>query len=502
MSEPQKIPLTDSLLNSIDFRNRVVGIDGDGMPITEPIKASMTDWFIRDAILPGFSVRVTGKARPGEGKGIRFYAQRKLAGKPCRYPCGEWPETTLKKARETAVKALGLMANGQDPNQTKKEALAKVFADRTKAKLTFGRVVAHDAVKRAEHDADKTKRDRADVANWMGNLKIWNTPIGEVTFELLDEMLNAVRKQRGDASAVKCWRYARAAWNRLPSTDVPSVDPFAEWQKAGGTLPEIKRRQTVIDTDDRSGKDWLQAIATLREMQGSRAYPTRVMADYILLALSWGARRSEAAALKVDDIDFEREFVVFRDTKNKKDHFFPLTTGCAAILRERIVDNNSPRGRDVRKAAKGEDHFVPEWIFPSKIRGHHLVEPRSALEIAQKSSGLKITMHDLRRAFAGEVAADVVGTNGRGDFGLVKLALNHADIANDVTQGYIMVKAKLKMLRPIYEAHERRVLAAAGLSRLLPSQDERDDLDGLIEKIKAKVSDPEALQKIMAALSA
>ena len=54
------------------------------------------------------------------------------------------------------------------------------------------------------------------------------------------------------------------------------------------------------------------------------------------------------------------------------------------------------------------------------------------------------------------------------------------------TQGYIMVKARLKMLRPIYEAHERRVLAAAGLSGLLPRHDERDDLDGLIEKIKAK----------------
>ena len=175
-----------------------------------------------------------------------------------------------------------------------------------------------------------------------------------------------------------------------------------------------------------------------------------------------------------------------------------MTPGCAFILKNRIADNALPRGRDARKAKRGESIELPEWIFPSAVRGKHLVEPRSALGTAATASGLKISMHDLRRTFAGEIAVDVMEGNTGGDFGLVKLAMNHADMANDVTQGYITIKANLRRLRPIYEAHERRVFEAAGLSALLPAQ--ADDVDQLIEKIRAKAADPEALKKIMEAL--
>lgn len=295
---------------------------------------------------------------------------------------------------------------------------------------------------------------------------------------------------------MKCWRYARAAFNRLPSDQAPAVDPFSEWLKAGGVLPEVKRRQTVIDTDDRQGKDWLKAVAALRGAEGSRGYPSRVMADYIILALCWGARRGEASRVKTGDVDFEREFVVFRDTKSKRDHFFPLTPGCAAILKARIKDNDKPRGRDVRKAAAGEPHHIPEWVFPSAKRGKPLTEPRSALGTAETASGIKITMHDLRRAFAGEVAADVLG-NQKGDFGLVKVAMNHADLANDVTQGYIMLKSRLRMLRGIYEEQERRVFKAAGLTSMLPA-DARDPVSEIADALKN--ADPAVVAKIRKAL--
>lgn len=497
MTDLQKVTLTDELLNSIDFRYRVMGIGFDGKPMLEPTPPGMTDWFIRDAILPGFAVRVTGKAYPGRGEGIAFYAQRKLAGRPCRYKCGEWPETSIRKARDIAAKALGLMANGQDPNLEKKKAKAEVVAHRQQAKLTFGFIVARDAANRQKADSEKTIQDRKDVAKWMSDLKIWNMPIKEVDADSLQDAIDALRQKRGDSSAVKCWRYCRAAWNRLPANEMPPVDPFAEWQKSY-TLPAVKRRQTAMATDEAQGKTWLSAIAELRNAEGSRGFSSRVMADYILMALCWGARRGEASRIKLQDVDFEREFVVFRETKNSRDHYFPLTPGCAFILKNRIADNALPRGRDARKAKRGESIELPEWIFPSAVRGKHLVEPRSALGTAATASGLKISMHDLRRTFAGEIAVDVMEGNTGGDFGLVKLAMNHADMANDVTQGYITIKANLRRLRPIYEAHERRVFEAAGLSALLPAQ--ADDVDQLIEKIRAKAADPEALKKIMEAL--
>lgn len=300
----------------------------------------MTDWFIRDSELKGFAARITGKASPGKCEGIQFYAQRKLAGKPCKFKIGEFPKISLKKAREAAARALGLMANGQDPNLEKKKAIAEVKDHRAKAKLTFGFVVARDALNRAEADKPKTRIDRADVAKWMGDMPIWNVPIGEVNTDLIQDTMQSLRQKRGNASAVKCWRITRAAWNRLPATEQPPIDPFAEWLK-GHTLPVIKRRQTALPTDEEQGEQWLKAVAELRNIQGGRGFPSRVMADYIILALCWGARRGEASTITWADVDFESKFVAFRDTKNSRDHVFPLTAGCAAILQLRRADNEN-----------------------------------------------------------------------------------------------------------------------------------------------------------------
>lgn len=114
-------------------------------------------------------------------------------------------------------------------------------------------------------------------------------------------------------------------------------------------------------------------------------------------------------------------------------------------------------------------------------------------------------MHDLRRGFAGEIAADtLVDDEGRikGDFGLVKIAMNHATMSNDVTQGYIMVKPRLKMLRPIYVAHEKRVFKAAGLDGLLPKDEKPVETNQLIAALTRKAKqDPEVLKKVLAALN-
>lgn len=487
---PQKLPLTDKLLSILSFENRVLGLNENGSLKTTPTPPGMTDWFLRDSSMPGFSVRVTRK-------GLRFYAERKLAGRPCRFDCGEWPQTSLSKARKTAETALSKIKLGQDPNTERKKAIASVIDARERARLTFGFAMGRDAANHEKTDAKGTAKDRRDVRKWIEGMEIWRMPLHDVSKESLQKMMQEVSAGRGAPSSVKVWRYARAAWNRLPASETPPVDPFAEWLKAH-TLPVIKRRQTTISTDETQGREWLKAIAALRKIEGSRAFAHRVMADYIILTLCWGARRSEAAALKIEDIDFEREYVVFRDTKNGKDHYFPLTPGCASILHSRIADNQAPRGVDVKKAKKGEEYYIPEWAFPSRIRGKHLAEPAGALAVGEGASGLEIDMHDLRRSFAGEVAADVmVGADGKatGNFGLVKVAMNHSDMQNDVTQGYIMIKSRLKMLRPIYLAHERRVFNAAGLNGLLPHEEIKSDDETLLAAFLRMAKDNPSLLK-------
>lgn len=491
----QKIALTNEVLGALTFEHRPIGQNPDGTLITIPRADGMTDFFVRDSVLKGFSVRVTSNAKS-------FYAERKLAGRPCRKDCGSWPETSLAMARKTAKDALACMELGKDPNLEKKKAISEVLDARAKAKLTFGFVLARDAEQQLISDAKSTARDRRDVQEWTKSLPIWRVPVYEMVEQnSLEAMMDALIKERGGPSALKVWRYARVAWNRLSSSEQPSVDPFAEYLKAH-RLPIIKSRNTYLPTDQAIGKEWLRRIAALRKIySGHRPFAKRVMADFIILALCWGARRSEAASLTWGDVDFELKAIVFRGTKNGLDHVFPMTPGVEQILCERLADNAKPRGRDVRKAANGEPYYVPEWVFPSEKRGVHLVEPAGALHVGEEGTGLHVTMHDLRRTFAGDIAVDVVGdgsAKSKGDFGLVKLAMNHVDAKADITQAYITLRPKLTMLRPVYAVHEARVLTACGILAPPPAKAE---LDSLIVAMRANADDPVIVAGMKAVLA-
>lgn len=108
--------------------------------------------------------------------------------------------------------------------------------------------------------------------------------------------------------------------------------------------------------------------------------------------------------------------------------------------------------------------------------------------------------HDLRRTFAGDLAVDAAGdisSKNRSDFGLVKLAMNHADMKADIIQSYIMLRPKLNILRPLYVAHDVRVLTACGIVNAAPA---KNDLESLLEALNEDAHDLVVLAAIKAAL--
>lgn len=52
--EPQKLILTDKLLEQIRFEQRIVGLKPDGSLQTIPVPEGMTDWFLRMPSYPDF----------------------------------------------------------------------------------------------------------------------------------------------------------------------------------------------------------------------------------------------------------------------------------------------------------------------------------------------------------------------------------------------------------------------------------------------------------------
>lgn len=468
-----KIPFTDKTLRlifALPFEQRPVGIADDGSIVTEAVPATMTDYFVKDATLPGFNLRV-------QRSGTRsFVAEKKLGARPCRFKCGEYPSTSLTDARAKAKAALNIIATGRDPNLEVRAAKQATEKKQVVQRLTFYRMMQRDAERRADgaegkRDTFNTARDRKNTLKVVKRYAIATMPIGDVTASDLDTLISTIRKKH-PTTAIKVWRYARAAWGRLAADEAPAVNPFEEFLKSHDTsLPRPKRLTNVLPIEEQRGRDWLQRIAAQRFpetcLKTGHPWTRGVMADYILCTLCWGARKMEGMALQWSDVDFDRKIVIFRGTKNKTDHLFPLTPGVEAILRRRFDENAKPRGRDKELAKKGAIIPMSEYVFPTERRTAktgHITSVDSLLRHASNEGEVRCTLHDLRRTMAGEVALDILSgdKSGRGDFRLLKLALNHAEANSDVTATY-MVAHKLRVLAPVYEAHERRILGIAGI---------------------------------------
>jgi len=106
------------------------------------------------------------------------------------------------------------------------------------------------------------------------------------------------------------------------------------------------------------------------------------IADYILLSLFTGARRSNVLAMQWKDVDLARNQwrISGEESKNKSVMLIPLIGEVMEILERR------------RQMASSV------FVFPSHGKTGHLAEPRKGWERVLKSAGLvNVRLHDLRR---------------------------------------------------------------------------------------------------------
>lgn len=396
------------------------------------------DIIYRDEQQPGFGIRATPRR-------ISYFVQRKMGrSESVKRTLGSHPSLTLPNARKKAQIWLGWMAEGLDPALVIRQRRIETEAANSELRRTFGKVFADYVVMKGDGDgegsAPSTIKDREKVPKKLGKTKLWHSPFSDITVDVVDRDLAPIFKISA-ANGWRLYRYCRAAYQFEADKLNVAGNPFSLWRK--WRKPKlVARRETILPTAQIEGQLWLKELVRLRDDEN---FPVNVTADYLLCLLLWGGRKTETQRLKPQDVDFENKFVIFRggNTKNKLDHYLPLTPWAAEILKARLEKNIG---------------YGDEWVFPSRLSKKHLVEIRNVLEILHKASGLKIGAHDLRRTFATEL----LGDSGANLF-LVKAAMNHAAIGHDVTVGYISVKARVDALRPSFEVRERRLMQLAGV---------------------------------------
>jgi len=112
--------------------------------------------------------------------------------------------------------------------------------------------------------------------------------------------------------------------------------------------------------------------------------------DFFSVTLYTGARRWNVLSMRWADVDLESATWVIpaADFKTRRPMHVVLSIEALEILKRR------------------KQHAVTEWVFPSRGKKGHLVEPKTAWERLRERSGLKdLRIHDLRRTLGSWQAA-------------------------------------------------------------------------------------------------
>ncbi|NGE67155.1 tyrosine-type recombinase/integrase, partial [Escherichia coli] len=124
-------------------------------------------------------------------------------------------------------------------------------------------------------------------------------------------------------------------------------------------------------------KPWFAAVLALPTVDGNsqrvaNAKPEDVR-DYLLFLILTGARRTEAAKLRWDQVDLIARTFTFHETKNKQRHTLPLS--------DYLYDMLSTR----KEAVAGD------YVFPGTGKAGYLVETRRQTAKVVEESGVSFT---------------------------------------------------------------------------------------------------------------
>jgi integrase len=360
-----------------------------------------------DAELRGFGVLCSGKTNARS-----FIAQRDLpSGRSRRVTIASTNELSLVAAKEQAKGLLVDMRRGLDPKTAKR-------GDTTLSSALDGYLLANKHLR---------ERSRLDYRRTIEHhLSAWlDRPLRELTREMVEERHRAIAEEvadggrySGHATANSAMRALRAVFNHAIDRDA-TIGPNPvrlrrEW------FP-VSRRERLVKADQ------LPAFHA-----AVLALPSAVARDYLLILLFTGLRRGEAASLTWHDIDFSERAIRIGAARTKAGRKLdlPMTDYVRDLL--------------VARRALGD---AGGWVFPANSLSGHIEEPKFPLARVFASTGIKISVHDLRRTFITIAESTDISPLA------LKALVNHA-LGNDVTSGYVQITVE-RLREPAQKVADR-----------------------------------------------
>jgi len=353
--------------------------------------------FYRDDNLQGFALRITSSGMKS------FVVEKRIKDKVRRKTLGRYGHLTVEQARKEAQKFLGKVATGIDPIAERRDIEAQnvTLREAFETMLKTRKGLKPNTV----HDYQRAMREF--FPDWL------DRPMQSITKDAIGKRheKNAHRPVRTN-NAMRVLRavfnFAAGQYEDSKGRSLFPENPVKRLSHTRAWYP-VERRRTIIKWD--SLPAWFEAVNALKsETDDPQAH---TVADYLLLLLFTGMRRSEGMTLKWDDIDFAGRSFTLVDTKNREPHTLPLSNFLLDLLVKRKEGSNS------------------KYVFPGDGKTGHLVEPRPQIRKIIARSGVDFTFHDLRRTFISAAEALDISMY------TIKRLANHK-MGNDVTMGYIV----------------------------------------------------------------
>ncbi|MNX22202.1 Prophage CP4-57 integrase [compost metagenome] len=332
--------------------------------------------------IEGLWLRVTDKG----AKSFYFEARLK-GGKPVPYTIGSFPKCSLDLAEKEAKRLAGLLAQGIDPRAERRKTTEEPTIDELFKWFTQGG--AKDVLRPA------TLRGYQQSFDKLVEAKLSTRKASEVTKADIRDLFDTLTKAGKKTTANRMLSLISSMYNAADAKDYfKGVNPAAGIKKNRETAREVRLYDEQIPVI-------LKAIDSLT---------SDTMRDFFLLALLTGQRRGTVCAMRWDNLRLEERLWFIPDavTKNKEPHRVTLPDLAVNILER-------------RKESAGGSPFV----FPSRSKSGHMVEPKKAWADVLKDAGFdkgSLRIHDLRHTIVTYMVEAV------GNLPAVAKAIGHKDI--------------------------------------------------------------------------
>lgn len=283
-----------------------------------------------------------------------FLVYRWVNSKPERIMLGRFPELSIEQARGKAAAVNASIAKGENPNDKRR-------ADR--AEMTLGNLF-NEYLER--HAKAHKKAWREDEAQFNRYLFSWQQrKLSTVRKTDVQKLHHEIGQTKGIYAANRLLALLSVLFNKAIE--------FGLWDKTNPTQGIKKYKEQTRDR-------FLQADELPRFFQALAEEKDELIRDYVLLSLLTGARRSNVLAMCWEELHLQRSEWHVPETKNGTPQVITLSDEAIAILEQRKIATNSP------------------YVFPSKSKSGHLVEPKKGWQRILACAELKdLRIHDLRR---------------------------------------------------------------------------------------------------------